>query len=142
MSWFNKRKVTVDTKNEAYHERLWTLIYNKDCVVKKFYDSRGVVQYLYDDGFKAKTWIDEKVQHEVAKELERRNHEKFNKHFTFYADKEIAPFILNKMTALECVGEWSIDNDALLENYVQIDYDATRQVLFQTENGVVVKKED
>jgi hypothetical protein len=55
--------------------------------------------------------------------------------------KEIAPFILNQLDTLECVGEWSIGENDLLENYVKIDYDATRQVLFQTENGVVVKED-
>ena len=142
MSWFNKRKVTVNTKKENRLGMTWTLIDNAECAVKTFFDSRGVVQYLCDDKFKAKDWIDEKVQYEVSKELERRKKEKFNKRFTFYVDKGIAPFIINKLDAMECVGDWSIDKSDLLENYVVIVYDATRQVLFQTENGVVVKKED
>jgi hypothetical protein len=141
MSWFNKRKVTIDTKKEADHERIWTLIDNKDCLVKTFYDSRDVVQYLYDDEFKAKTWIDEKVQHEVAKELVRRNHEKFNKHFTFFLHKDVAPLIVNKMDTMECVGYWTIDKTELFSDMLEVKYDASKQVLFQTSNGVALKED-
>ena len=141
MSWFNKRKVTVDTKKECDNGRLWTLIDNDDCVVKKFFDSRGVVQYLYDDGFKAKDWIDEKIQFEASKELVRRNSEKFNKDFTFFINKDVAPLIINKMDTMECVDQWSIDKTELFNDMLVVKYNATRQVLFQTSNGVVLKED-
>lgn len=141
MSWFNKRKVTVDTKKEDKLGMGWTLIDNKDCVVKKFFDSRGVVQYLYDDEFKAKGWIDEKIQYEASKELVRRNSEKFNKHFTFYVGKDVAPLILNKMDAMECVGQWEIEQSEMFPDMVGVKYYATKQVLLQTSNGVVVKED-
>ncbi len=141
MSWFNKRKVTIDTKKENRVGLAWTLIDNEKCAVKKFWDSRGVVQYLYDDNFKAKEWIDEKVRYEVDKELERRKNEKFNKHFTFCVGKEIAPFILNQMDALECVGKWEIEQSELLPDMLVIKYYASKQVLFQIENGVIVKED-
>ena len=141
MSWFNKRKVTVDTKEASRMGKKWTLIDNENCVVKKFFDSRGVVQYLYDDEFAAKEWIDEKVQYEASKELVRRNSEKFNKHFTFFLNKDVAPLILNKMDAMECVGQWEIEQSEMFPNMVRVKYYATKQVLFQTSNGVVLKED-
>ena len=138
MSWFNKRKVTVDTKKEDKLGMGWTWSDNKDCVVKKFFDSRGVVQYLYDDEFKAKGWIDEKIQYEASKELVRRNSEKFNKHFTFYVGKDVAPLILNKMDAMECVGQWEIEQSEMFPDMVRVKYCASKQVLFQTSNGVAI----
>lgn len=141
MSWFNKRKVKVDTKREADRGISWTLIDNEECVVKQFYDSRRVVQYLYDDNFKAKEWIDEKVQYEVSKELVRRNSEKFNKHFTFFLNKDVAPLILNKLDAMECVGQWEIEQSEMFPDMVGVKYCASKQVLFQTSNGVALKED-
>ena len=139
MSWFNKRKVTIDTKKEDRVGLAWTLISNKGCAVKKFFDSRGVVRYLYDEEFAAKDWIDEKIQHEVDKELMRRNNEKFNKHFTFFINKDVAPLILNKMDAMECVGQWEIEQSEMFPDMVRVKYCASKQVLFQTSNGVALK---
>lgn len=141
MSWFNKRKVTIDTKKESNIGHIWTLIDNVDCVVKKFCNSRYVVQYLYDDSFDAKEWIDEKVQYEVSKELEKRESEKFNKHFTFFLNKDVAPLIINKMDAMECVKKWEIKQSEVLPDMVVVKYDASKQVLFQTSNGVVLKED-
>ena len=138
MSWFNKRKVTIDTKKEDKMGMIWTLIDNEECVVKKFFDSRGVVRYLYEAGFKAKDWIDEKVQNEVDKELMRRNREKFNKHFTFFINKDVAPLIINKMDAMECVGQWEIEQSEMFPDMVRVKYYATKQVLFQTSTGVAI----
>ena len=141
MSWFNKRKVTIDTKKDSNNGQRWTLIDNENCVVKKFYASRHVVQYLYDDKFGAKEWIDEKIQFEVSKELARRNSEKFNKHFTFFINKDVAPLILNKMDAMECVGQWEIEQSEMFPDMVRVKYYATKQVLFQTSNGVALKED-
>ena len=138
MSWFNKRKVTIDTKKECDKGKSWTLIDNDNCAVKRFFDSRGVIRYLYDDGFKAKEWIDETVQHEVSKELLRRNNEKFNKHFTFFISKDVAPLLLNKMDAMECVGQWEIEQSEMFPDMVRVKYCASKQVLFQTSNGVAI----
>ena len=141
MSWFNKRKITVDKKKADRFGMGWTLIDNKDCVVKKFFDSRGVVQYLYDDGFRAKEWIDEKIHYEALKELERQKSEKFNKHFTFFLNKDVAPLILNKMDAMEFVGKWEVEQSELFPDMVNVKYDASKQVLFQTPNGVALKED-
>ena len=138
MSWFNKRKVTVDTKKECDNGKSWTLIDNDNCAVKRFFDSSGVVRYLYDNEFNAKEWIDETVQHEVAKELVRRNNEKFNKHFTFFISKDVAPLLLNKMDAMECVGQWEIEQSEMFPDMVRVKYCASKQVLFQTSNGVAI----
>lgn len=138
MSWFNKRKVTVDTKKECDKGKSWTLIDNDNCVVKRFFDSSGVVRYLYDNDFNAKEWIDEKVQHEVAKELVRRNSEKFNKHFTFFINKDDAPLILNQMDVMECVGQWEIEQSEMFPAMVRVKYCASKQVLLQTSNGVAI----
>ena len=86
-------------------------------------------------------WIDEKVQHEVDKELMRRNREKFNKHFTFFINKDVAPLILNKMDAMECVGQWEIEQSDLFHDMVIVKYYASKQVLFQTSNGLVIKED-
>lgn len=137
MSWFNKRKVTIDTKKEDRMGMSWTLIDNEDCVVKKFFDSRGVVRYLYDDGFNAKEWIDKKVDEELV----RRNNEKFNKHFTFFLNKDVAPLILNKLDAMECVGQWEINQSEMFPDMVIVKYCASKQVLFQTSSGVVLKED-
>ena len=141
MSWFNKRKVTIDMKKEDKMGMTWTLIDNEDCVVKKFFDSRGVVRYLYESGLKAKDWIDERVKNEVSKELVRRNSEKFNKHFTFFINKDVAPLILNKMDAMECVGELEIEQSEMFPDMVRVKYDASKQVLFQTSNGVALNED-
>ena len=141
MSWFNKRKVTIDTKKEDRLGRTWTLIDNTDCLVKQFFDSRSVVQYLYDAKFKAQEWIDEKVRCEVDRELVRRNEEKFNKHFTFFLHKDVAPLIINKMDAMECVGQWEIEQSEMFPDMVEVKYEASKQVLFQTENGVSLKED-
>ena len=142
MSWFNDGKVKIDTKKETDRGRVWTLIENKNCIVKNFFDSGEVVQYLYDNEYRAaKEWIDEKIQYEVSKELEKQKNEKFNKHFTFFLHKDVAPLIVNKMDAMECVGHWSIDKSELFNDMLVIEYDAYRQVLFQTENGVIVKED-
>jgi hypothetical protein len=138
MSWFNKRKVTIDTKKECDKGISWTLIDNDNCVVKRFLDSSGVVRYLYDNEFNAKEWIDETVQHEVSKELLRRNNEKFNKHFTFFINKDVAPLLLNKMDAMECVGQWEIEQSEMFPDMVRVKYCASKQVLFQTSNGVAI----
>lgn len=143
MNWFNKRKVTVDTKREYEGNRkYWTLIDNENCVVKSFNNSMHLIQYLYDGGFSAKSWVDQKVQNEVSEELEKRESEKFNKHFTFYLNKEIAPFVLNKLDSMDCVGSVSMRQSDIMENYIEVEYDATRQVLFQTDTEVVVKRYD
>lgn len=141
MSWFNKRKVTIDTKKEDRRGMSWTLVDNEECVVQTFFDSRGVVQYLYDDNFKAKEWIDEKVQYEVSKELEKQKSEKYNKQFTFFLDKDVAPLVLNKMDAMECVWKWEIKQNEMFPDMVEVKYYASKQVLFQTETGVVVKED-
>lgn len=141
MSWFNKRKVKVDIKREADRGMSWTLIDNEECVVKTFFDSRGVVQYLYDDEFKAKDWIDEKVQYEVSKELEKQKSEKCNKQFTFFLNKDVAPLILNKMDAMECVWQWEIEQSEMFPDMVVVKYYASKQVLFQTSNGVALKED-
>ena len=141
MSWFNKRKVKVDTKREADRGMSWTLVDNEECVVKTFFDSRGVVQYLYDDKFRAKEWIDEMVQYEVSMELEKQKSEKFNKQFTFFLNKDVAPLILNKMDAMECVWQREIEQSKLFPDMVEVKYYASKQVLFQTSNGVALKED-
>lgn len=142
MSWFNKNKIVVNTKNNREHDRIWTLINNETGERKDYPYARWMVEGLIDKDPRTQEMIQDMINSGVDKKLEEQKNEKFNKHFTFYVDKGIAPFILNKLDALECVGDWSIDKSDFLENYVVIDYNATRQVLFQTENGVVVKKED
>ena len=142
MSWFNKRKVKVDTKRETDRGRMWTLIENKNCIVKKFFDSGEVVQYLYDNEYGAvKECIDEKIKYEVSKELEKQKNEKFNKHFKFLLHEDVAPLIINKMDAMECVGRWDIYKSELFNDMFMVEYDAYRQVLFQAENGVIVKED-
>ena len=141
MSWFNKETVTVDTNREFSRGNDFTLIANKSGNIKTFSNSRELVQYLYDDKFYAKEWIDEKVRYEVDKELEMRKNEKFNKHFTFFINKDVAPLILNKMDAMECVEYWKIDKTELFNDVLEVKYDASRQVLFQTSNGVVLKED-
>ena len=141
MSWFNKRKVVVNTKKEQKLGNDWTLIDNVSGDVKTFYDSRLVVQHLYDDRFKAKDWIDEKVRYEVDKELMRRTQEKFNKHFTFFLNKDVAPLILNEMDAMECVLQWEMEQSESFSDMVMVKYCASKQVLFQTANGVVLKED-
>ena len=143
MSWFNKEKVKIDTKREIDRGRVWTLIDNKNCIVKNFFDSGEVVQYFYDNEYRAaKEWIDEKIKHAVFNELEKQKNEKFNKHFKFLLHEDVAPLIINKMDAMECVGNWTIDKSELFNDMCMVEYDAYRQVLFQTENGVIVKEED
>ena len=142
MSWFNKNKIVVNTKYNRECDRIWTLINNETGERKDYPYARWMVEKLIDKDSGTGEMVDEMIREGVDKRLDEQKKEKFNKHFTFYVNKDIAPFILNQLDALECVGEWSIDKSDLLENYVVIDYDATRQVLFQTENGVVVKKED
>ena len=142
MSWFSKNKIVVDTKDNRRHELIWTLIDNKTGECTNHYSARWLVEALIAKDSGVKEMIQDKINSGVDKTLDEQMKEKFNKHFTFYVGKDIAPFILNQLDALECVGEWSIGQDALLENYVEIDYKATRQVLFQTENGVVIKQGD
>ena len=142
MSWFNKNKIVVDTKYNCKYDRTWTLINNETGERKDYSYARWLVEALIAKDSNAKEMIDGLIASEVDKKLEEQRKKKFNKHFTFYVEKGIAPFVLNQLDALECVGGWSIGKDDLLQNYVEIDYDATRQVLFQTETGVVVKKED
>lgn len=142
MSWFNKGKVKIDTKREIDRGRVWTLIDNEKCIVKNFFDSGEVVQHLYDNKYRAaKEWIDEKIQYEVSKELEKQKNEKFNKHFKFFIHEDVAPLIINKMDAMECVGHWSINKSELFNDMFMVEYDAYRQVLFQTDNGVIVKED-
>ena len=88
------------------------------------------------------SWFDEKIKHAVFNELEKQKNEKFNKHFKFFLHEDVAPLIINKMDAMECVGHWTIDKSALFNDMFMVEYDAYRQVLFQTENGVIVKEED
>ena len=129
MSWFNKRKVTIDMKKECDNKHTWTLIDNEFCQVKSFCGSDDLVKYLYESGYSAKDWIDEKIEEKKA-----------NRHFTFYINKDVAPLIINKMDAMECVDHWSIDKTELFNDMLVVKYDASKQVLFQTSNGVVVKE--
>lgn len=143
MSWFNKNKIVVNTKYNRERDRIWTLINNETGERKDYPYARWLVEGLIAKDSGTQEMIQNMIKLEVDKKLEERRKEKFNKHFIFFVGNEIAPFILNQLDVLECVGEWSIDKSDFLENYVEIEYRATRQVLFQTENGVVVKaKED
>ena len=142
MSWFNKNKIVVNTKYNCERDRIWTLINNETGERKDYPYAHWLVEGLIAKDPRTGEMIQDMINSGVDKKLEEQKNEKFNKHFVFYVDKEIAPFIINQLDALECVGELSIGKDDLLENYVEIKYDATRQVLFQTETGVVVKKED
>lgn len=142
MSWFNKNRIVVNTKYNRERDRTWTLINNETRERKDYCYAHWLVEALIAKDSGTKEMIDDLIASAVDKKLEEQRKEKFNKHFTFYVGKEIAPFIINQLDALECVGNWSIGKDDLLQNYVEIDYDATRQVLFQTENGVVIKSED
>lgn len=139
MSWFNKNKIVVNTKYNRERDRIWTLINNETGERKDYPYAHWLVEGLIAKDPRTQEMIQDMINSGVDKKLEEQKKEKFNKHFVFYVDKDIAPFILNQLDALECVGKWSIGKDELLENYVEIDYNATRQVLFQTENGVVVK---
>lgn len=141
MSWFNKNKIVVDTKYNRERDHIWTLIDNETGKHKDYRYARWLVEEFIAKDSGTKEMIQDMINSEVDKKLEKQKKEKFNKHFTFYVDKEIAPFILNQLDALECVGTWSFGQNALLENYVEIDYDATRQVLFQTADGVVLKED-
>lgn len=142
MSWFNKNKVVVDTKHNCRNDQIWTLINNETGERRDYHYARWLVEGLIAKNSGVREMIEDMIRDGVDKKLEEQKKEKFNKHFTFYVSKDIAPFILNQLDALECVGKWSIGSNVLLENYVEIDYDATRQVLFQTEPGVVVKVDE
>ena len=104
MSWFNKNKIVVNTKCNRDHGLIWTLINNETGERKDYCYAHWMVENLIDKDSGVNAMIAEVVNKEVAKELTRRNSEKFNKHFTFFLNKDVAPLILNKMDAMECVG--------------------------------------
>ena len=141
MSWFNKNKIVVDTKYNRKYDYTWTLIDNDTRKRKDYRYARWLVEELIAKDSDVKEMIQDMINSEVDKKLEKQKKEKFNKHFTFFLNKDVAPLILNRMDVLECVGTWGIDQTELFNDMLVVKYDASRQVLFQTADGVVLKED-
>lgn len=149
MSWFNKNKIVVDTKYNRKHGNKWTLIKNTTGERADYCFTFQLLDGLIANDSGAKDEINRMVREELETKMveldmineEQKQNEKLSKHFTFFLHKDVAPLIINKMDAMECVGHWSIDKTELFNDMLVVKYDASRQVLFQTENGVIVKED-
>lgn len=141
MSWFNKNKIVVNTKRNRECGRSWTLINNETGERKDYSYARWMVENLIAKDSNISAMIDDMVRAGIDKELDEQRKEKFNKHFTFFLNKDVAPLIINKMDAMECVDHWTIDKTELFNDMLVVNYEASKQVLFQTSGGVVLKED-
>lgn len=133
MSWFKKSK--KDKKDIPY----FTLVVNDTEKSINFWRSDAVVEHLVEKYDYAKEYIENLVNQKLEEKEEAKEKERLRKSFVFYLDRKVAPTFLNLIDASEHSYSWKAMNDDLFEKdgLVRIEYDADRQLLFQTKNGVI-----
>jgi hypothetical protein len=134
--WINKNVKVNCEKNYKDDKRL-TLVDNKYGEVHDFSLSTDVLKYLLEKGFTGvENYIDELVAEKFNKEQEDRKW----REFAFFVKKSDAPYIINKLDASDNVKQWEVRDDTVFKDdgMVRIDYTATKQILIQTPDGVVI----
>ena len=135
-TWINS-KVKVNCKKNYKNDKRFTLVDNKYGEVNDFSVSTDVLKHLLWKGFDGvSNYIDELVAEKFNKEQEDRKW----REFAFFVKKSDAPYIINKLDASDNVKQWEVLDDTVFkeDGMVRIDYTATKQILFQTPDGVVI----
>ena len=98
-----------------------------------------MVEHLVEKYDYAKEYIENLVNQKMEEKLEEKEKERQRKSFVFYLDRKVAPTFLNLIDASEYSYSWNVMNDGIFEKdgLVRIEYDADRQLLFQTKDGVI-----
>ena len=133
MSWFKKIK---KSKKDI---PCFTLVDNDTKKSINFWRSDAVVEHLVKKYDYAKEYIENLVNQKLEEKEKAKDKESQRKSFIFYLDRKVAAPFLNLIDASEYSYSWNVKDGGVFEKdgLVRIEYDADRQLLFQTKAGVI-----
>ena len=131
-------KVTVNCKKNYDKGLRFTLVDNRKVWADDFRNSTEILKYLNDNGFLG---VDKYVNALVEKTLNEEMENRKWRTYTFFVKKSEAPYIINRIDSSEHVKHWRIHGDDRFESegMVMITYEADKQILNQTIDGVVIE---
>ena len=132
-------EVTVNCKKNYENDIRFTLVDNKKRDAHDFKTGTEMLKYIKDmfGIMVVDSYVDKLVEKRFNEEKENRKW----KTYTFFLKKSEAPYIINKIDSSEHIKSWKISDDDTFESegMVMITYEADKQILNQTIDGVVIE---
>ena len=132
-------EVTVNCKKNYENDIRFTLVDNKKRDAHDFKTGTEMLKYIKDmfGIMVVDSYVDKLVEKRFNEEKENRKW----KTDTFFLKKSEAPYIINKIDSSEHIKSWKISDDDTFESegMVMITYEADKQILNQTIDGVVIE---